>query len=302
VKVFTANDCSPEFVELQYRSFEKYLHEPFEFFVFNCDQSITKTPDKSAQVNEVCRSLGIQVIEIPRDREIEQYRLSLAPGESLFNSDGRFIRGIGGDTFNYMLQWIWTRYFPLQQEQICFCHSDVFLIEPIRLSDYLVDYSLCAPLSHKETGQAPRRDGLQIGTGAQGEHDLKSRHSTINYLWEAFMLADLPKLPDLTSLDWWPNVVEGIWTDTGGRTHYWLKEHPEIKLLEVGQSGCHDDASLDFHPSRYSFFHLGDKKILHYYSGSRWCTNMGTYWNFTKEQSEDYHARKLEWTRRMIGL
>ncbi len=201
-----------------------------------------------------------------------------------------------------MLQWAWTRYFPLQQEQICFCHSDVFLIEPIRLSDYLVDHSLCAPLSHKETGKAPRRDGVQIGTGAQGEHDLTTSHSTITYLWEAFMLADLSKLPDLTTLDWWPSVVEGVWTDTGGRTHYYLKAHPEVKVLEIGQSGCHDDPEVDFHPSRYSFFHLGDKKILHYYSGSRWCTNMGTYWNFSPQQSEDYHTRKLEWTRRMIGL
>ena len=302
MKVFTANDCSPEFVELQYRSFEKYLHEPFEFFVFNCDPSITKTPEKSAQVNEICRSLGIPTINIPRDSDIERYWLTLAPGHQLFNSDGRFVRGIGGDTFNYMLQWAWQRYFPLQQEEICFCHSDVFLIEPIRLSDYLVDHSLCAPLSHKDTGQAPRRDGQQIGTGAQGEHDLTTPHSSITYLWEAFMLADLAKLPDIHTLEWWPNVVEGVWTDTGGRTHYWLKAHPEVKLLEIGQSGCHDDPNVDFHPSRYSFFHLGDKKILHYYSGSRWCTNMPTYWGFSQQQSANYHARKLEWTRRMIGL
>lgn len=302
MKVFTANDCSPEFVELQFRSFEKYMDEPFEFIVFNCDQAISKTPEKAAEVSRICHSLGIQTIDIPRDREMEAYWLTLAPGHQLFNSDGRFVRGIGGDTFNYMLQWAWQRYLPHEQGKICFCHSDVFLIEPIRLSDYLVEHSLVAPLSHKETKQPPQRAGELIGTGGANEHDLVTEHATITYMWEALMLADIPKLPDLTTLDWWPSVVEGVWTDTGGKTHYYLKAHPEIKLLEIGQSGCHDDATVDFHPARYSFFHLGEKRLLHYYSGSRWCTNMGVYWNFTQEQSEDYHRRKLIWTRGMVGI
>lgn len=302
MKIFTANDCSPEFVELQVRSFQKYLTEPFEFIVFVCDQSISKTPEKAKQVAALCRSLGVEVREIPRDKEIEDYWLSLAPGYTLFAPDGRFCRGIGGDTFNYMLQWMWQRAFPKEQGTICFCHSDVFPIEPINLSEYLDGYSLAAVMQQKENKQPLYRGGVLVGTGRPKEYDSETPHELLTYMWEAFLLLKPQELPEMESVKWWPTHVEGLWTDTGGPTHYWFKKHPEIKLHEIGQSGCHDDANVDFHPARYSYFHFGEKRIFHYYSGSRWCTDMGEYWKFTKEQSDEYHAKKMAWTRKLIGL
>lgn len=302
MKVFTCNDCSPEFVELQFRSFEKYLQEPLEFIVFNCEREISKTPEKATLVADMCHSLGIQDINIPRDREIEDYWLSIAPGYQLFNSDGRFCRGVGGDTFNYMLQWVWQRYLPHEKGTICFLHSDVFLIEPINLSEFAEGYSLCSVLQHKLSHQQLTRSGQPVHAGNQLYFDSTTEHEPLMYPWEAFMLIKPEELPGMETMKWWPMLVEGTWTDTGGPTHHYFKSHPEIKLRDIGQSGEHDDPNVDFHPSRYSFFHLGEKKILHYYSGSRWCTNMPLYWNFTAEQAEDYHARKLAWAKRMVGL
>lgn len=302
MKVLVCNDCSPEFVELQFRSFEKYLQEPLEFIVFNCEREISKTPEKATLVADVCHSLGIQDVNIPRDKEIEDYWLSIAPGYRLFGSDGRFERGVGGDTFNYMLQWVWQRYLPNEKGTVCFCHSDVFLIEPIRLSDYAQDYSLCAVLQHKLSHQQLTRSGKPVYAANPSEFDAASEHEPLTYPWEAFMLVKPEELPGMETMKWWPMMVEGTWTDTGGPTHYYFKAHPEIKLFDIPQSGCHDDPATDFHPSRYSFFHLGDKRILHYYSGSRWCTNMQLYWGFNQQQSDDYHARKLEWAKRMVNL
>jgi hypothetical protein len=301
VKVFTANDCSPEFVELQILSFRKYLQEPFEFIVYVCDQ-ISKTPDKAREVKEICRRLNVEVREIPRDRDIEAYWLSIAPGYQLFGQDGRFERGIGGDSFNYMLQWLWTRAFPNEQGTICFCHSDVFLIEPITLSDFLDGYSLAAVMQRKENKQPLLRNGIPVSTGRPSEYDSTTAHELLVYIWEAFMLLKPQELPGMENMKWWPSFVEGVWTDTGGPTHYYFKSHPEIQIRDIGQSGCTDDPNVDFHPSRYSFFHLGEKRIFHYYSGSRWCTNMPLYWGFNQDQSNHYHERKLEWTRKLISL
>jgi hypothetical protein len=294
LKVFTANDCSPEFVEMQVASFRKYLMEDFEFIVYVCDQQISKTPEKAKQVMEVCRSLGVEVREIPRDREIEEYYNHAAPGYTLFDSAGMLCRGIGGDTFNYMLQWMWMRAFPKEQGPICFCHSDVFLIDPIHFTRYLEHYSLCAVMQRKESKSPLTRSGIPVIDGKPDAYDSTTLHETLIYPWEAFMLLKSQELPEMETMKWWPSFVEGVWTDTGGYTHYYFKAHPEIKIYDVAQSGCHDDPSVDFHPSRYAFFH--------YYSGSRWCTNRSDYWHFTPEQSEEYHAKKLAWTRKLIGL
>ena len=275
MKIFVCNDCSPELVELQVASFHKNMMEDYEFIMYVCDQNISKTPEKAQEVADICRRLGVEVREIPRDREIEEYWLSIAPGYHLFQPDGKFCRGVGGDTFNYMLQYLWQRVFSKEQGPICFCHSDVFLMEPIKLSDYLKGYSLVSVVT---------------------------RNKGLTYLWEPLMILNPQELPEMETMKWWPSLVEGIWTDTGGPTHFYLKAHPEIKIREIGQSGIEDDPNVDFHPARYAFFHLGDKRVFHYYSASRWCTLMSYYWSYSKEQSDDYHARKLAWTRKFLCL
>jgi hypothetical protein len=189
-----------------------------------------------------------------------------------------------------MLQWIWERVICKEVEPICLIHSDVFLIEPIRLTDYLKEYELCSVLNN----WVPDLTGL----------------------WEPFLLANPSKLPEPETLIWWPSRVEDQWTDTGGRTHYYLKAHPEVKLLSIDQRGYDDDINLDFHPARYQLFNPGNKgnadwwknghtstpSVLHYQSGSKWCTDMESSWNFSKEKSDEYHAKKRDWARKLIGL
>src|SRR5271156_2185753 len=204
IKILSYNDANPELVEMQVASFRKHLQEDFEFIMFNCNDQISKTPKESREVAEICRSLSVPVIEIPRDAEIENKRDSkYAYNESkLFGDDGRVVKGVGGGTPNYMLQWIWERFICKETEPICLIHSDLFLIEPIRLTDYLEDYDLCSVLNH----WVPSLTGL----------------------WEPFLIANPSKLPSPETITWWPSIVEGSWTDTGGATFYYLREHPEL--------------------------------------------------------------------------
>ena len=290
IKVLSYNDANPELVELQISSFRKHMKEEVEFIMFNCEEGISKTPEESRKVAAICRSMGVKVIEIPRDSEIETIRDTLySYGEhTLFGGGSRFVRGVGGDTPNYMLQWIWQRFICKETEPICLVHSDVFLMEPIKLTDYLQDYDLCSVFNYWD----PNLTGL----------------------WEPFLLANPSKLPEPETVIWWPSIVEGTWTDTGGATYYYLKAHPEIKILKIHQSGCEDDSALDFHPARYQFFCPGAGKdfqearqagapcVLHYQSGSKWCTDMENSWHMTKAQSDEYHEKKRAWARRLIGI
>jgi hypothetical protein len=296
IKIFTCNDVNPEFVELQAASFRKHLQEDFEFILFNGGETIGCYPDKAKEISRICRKLGVQVIDVQRDPAVEAVRnnrFAYDPeGRSpLFNEDGRYSRGVGGDSFNYMLSWAWANVISKEQGPICFVHSDVFLVEPLTLTDYLKEQDLCAIF----TGKAPTEE-----------------HGSLAWIWEPLLLANMSKLPSPETIVWWPSIVEGEWADTGGQTYYWLKDNPDIKVLEIGQHGIEDDPALDFHPTRCQFFwlshsrtadsSLGDKKIFHYQGGSRWCTDLQSYWNFTPTQSDEYHAKKIAWTRKLIGI
>jgi hypothetical protein len=275
IKIFSYNDCSPELIELQVDSFRKHLKDDFEFIMFTCEERISTTPEKSREVVAVCNSLGVRVIEVPRDADIEaNWYYGGHVWEDLFRPDGRLISGAGGVTFGYMQQWSWQRVICQEKGNIAVVHSDIFLIEPVNFTNHLSDHELCAVKNTWQKG--------------------------ITGFWEPLLLADMSKMPDPETIVWWPSTVEGQWTDSGGRTYYYLKAHPNLRWLEIGQDGCYDDAALDFHPARYAYFLLGDKKVLHYQSASGWATDRADYLNFSKEKSAEYHARKRSWTRKLI--
>jgi hypothetical protein len=165
---------------------------------------------------------------------------------------------------NYGLTWTWEKVVSKEQGPIGFFHSDVFLMEPIKFTDYLQEHSLCF---HPQ-----------------------SRGSAI-YAWEAFVLADIPKLPSPETMRWFPVIIDGKQTDTGGCTHFYLAAHPEIKILHVGQQMHDSDSTVDFQPARYGIFKLGNKKVLHYMSGSRWL-----------QRDNEYHDKKFSWAQKLIGV
>ncbi len=290
IKVILCNDSSPEFVEPQYASFKKHLQEDFELVVVG-SPTFGKKPDKAREVRDVCNSLSIPYIEVQRDAEIEATHLRMFPREIIFGADGRY--STYGNAGNYMMQWSWQRVAAVEKGLVCYVHSDVFLVEPIKFSDYLQEHSICCCVQH---------------------YPANEKHGPLDFLWEPLLLADMSKLPNPETMVWWPSSVEGDWTDTGGQTYYYLKAHPEVKLRDIKQSGCgvktgpghlgeDDDPNVDFHPARYRFMHLDDKKVFHYLSGSRWCTEPGgTGWRFSQEKSDEYHAKKLAFTRKLIGI
>ena len=284
MKIFVCNDSSPELVEPQYRSFEKHLKEPFEMTLVNSG-ALAREPEKSREVTAIAQSLGIRVVDAERDEDIERLRnesFTYGHPDRIFASDGYYTTP--GNAGNYLMQWSWEKVVCREREPICFVHSDVFLIEPVMLSAYLVEHEICA---------------LMPGKAAEGTRP------ELKWLWEPLLLADLSKIPSPESMVWWPSTVEGVWTDTGGRTYYYLKAHPEVRVMELGQSGCNadqDDPELDFHPSRYHFIHLGDKRALHYFSGSRWCTDTIHGWNWDRAKADEYHRKKMAWARRLIGI
>ena len=56
---------------------------------------------------------------------------------------------------------------------------------------------------------------------------------TVRHFWNGFLLLDFARLPDLATLDFGGGLVSGVYTDTAGRLHHYLRRHPGLKLKDL---------------------------------------------------------------------
>lgn len=120
MKVVTAVTNNTDFIEIQYYTLKKYLKNDFEFIVFNDAKSFpdfTNDGDVSirTKIQEVCKNLGIECINIPNDHHIYMQIASARTADSL----------------NYILQ-----YQLLHPDEYLLLDSDMFLIDNLDISKY----------------------------------------------------------------------------------------------------------------------------------------------------------------------
>ncbi len=260
IKIYTYFHKRPDFADMQIKSLRKYLKEDFELTVFNnagfdCDK---KNYD---EINRRCKELQVPVINIDKDEDMINFYLKYETvlGNRIFNEDGSYLNP--NVAVAYSLCYMWEKFMCKEKGKVAFLQHDIFLKEPISFTDYMKDSGLCyLPQSRMRT------DG-----------------TLINYMWNTFFLADLSKLPEPETMNWWCGSVDGICVDVGGQTYKYLDDYPEIKTSiiphkEIGEFGSQK-------------IELGDKLIIHYYRGSNW-----------DHQSEDWHRRKTKWLLEILNL
>src|SRR5574344_921211 len=85
------------------------------------------------------------------------------------------------------------------------------------------------------------------------------------------------ELPDKNHFDYRLDTINGQRTDTGGRTYYWLKRNPDLKIkyikhtghLDVSSSKILPESIRDLYKPEYCFQFI-ESSILHYRAGSNW--------------------------------
>jgi hypothetical protein len=119
MKVLTSVVNNPTFIEIQYHTLRKYLKgAAYEFIVFNDAKNF---PDPSnegdltlrSQISDMCRTLGIQCIEIPNDHH-------------------QFLKHRHEDVFNKHI----LRYQHEHPDKYLLLDSDMFLIAELDMSKY----------------------------------------------------------------------------------------------------------------------------------------------------------------------
>ena len=258
---FTSN--RPDFIELQYLSFKKYLKEDFRFVVMNnskFDRMINYEP-----IEAMCRKYGIETHDVEKDDDLIARCNAVETSCTVFNSRGTWSNPNCAGC--YGCYYTWEKYILKETGNICLLHPDVFLEQPVVLSDYLKD----TPLWFMP----------QTRPGLGGIH-----------MHDAMVLADIPRLPDPEQINWWGSKVNGIVTDIGGQTFFYLQNHPDLRAGFIQQRFTADDLTLDFHPSEYEIFSIDEKPIaLHYLRGSNW-----------NHRPADYHTLKTAWLKKRLNL
>lgn len=266
IKIYTFGSHRADFIGLQMHSFRKHLREEFEFIVFNNSQFGWSGRESYGAIHEQGRQLGIPVIDVQKDQDLINRSQAIEFACTLFNPQGQYSNA--NVAHAYALRWAWENYISKERCPIALFDSDVFLIQPTKLTDTLNPHQLANIPDGK-----PHPDGRAF-----------------MYMWPTFVLADLARMPQPETLNWWCGRIEGVPVDVGGQTYHYFQAHPELDIYHIPRAHSPNEDSCPVHPADYDEFYLKDATVLHYRSGSNW-----------NHQTPDYHAKKTEWLKARIG-
>lgn len=245
----------PDFIEIQDKTFKKFLKDDYEFVVFN---DAPGEPMARA-IESTCQSLGLRCIRIPQSIHTKPY-LPKGPGE-----DGNHSCKRCAHVVQYSLDILGVDHDDL----VAIIDSDMFLIKPFSIRHYMQDIQLAGVPQSRDNGV-----------------------SRVEYFWNGLVFFDMPALPDKKSINFNCGRVEGIGTDVGGYTFYYLQNHPHLRRKNIDGLYTHDIKELknvfftqemiwliDQSPDNIEFFVHGT--FLHYRGGTNW-----------NGKSPEYHQQK----------
>lgn len=259
IKLFTFGANRPDFIGLQMHSFRKHLKEDFELTVFNNAKYDTTGGADLWGIAERSRETGARVVHVEKDPELIERCQKIELSCSLFNRQGLYSNA--NVAHAYALCWAWENHISKETGPVGIIDSDVFLVEPIKLTDGLNPHVMRNIPDGK-----PHEDGR-----------------TFMYMWPTFFLTDMARLPDPLTLNWWCGRIEGVPVDVGGQTYHYFQAHPGLDVGAVRRAYFGQ-------PMDYDEFYMNDTTILHYRSGSNW-----------NQKSPEYHTMKTKWLKERIG-
>lgn len=274
VLIITHAFARPEFIEIQHKTFKKFLEDPYEYVVFDD----AKTEEMSQQIKSMCALHDIRYIRIPQDIHTRPY-LPRLPSEPLQRNNVRHANNVqySCDILGFDHEGI-----------VVILDSDMFLIRPFSITQHMRDKDVSA----------------YVKTAPKG----------IRCICPALSILHMDKLPNRRSMNFNCGFAEGdVPVDSGGWTHYYFKQHPSVNVHEVSviksehlycgrieqsipvdthtpehvkrdtyQQHGFNEREIQFllkQPNTFEFYL--DKYFLHYSDGSN-CYN----------KTQDFHAHK----------
>lgn len=196
VLIITHQYNRPDFIEIQHKTFKKFLSDDYEYVVFND----AHTQDMADSIEGTCNALNIRCMRIPQDIHTRPY-LPRQPEDPLQGTNARHANCV-----QYSMD-----HLGFEHDGIVFIiDSDMFLIRPFSIATYM--------------------HNTDIATHFKREY---LRSNNVQYICPAICFLHMNKLPDKKSLNFNCGKIGELAVDSGGWTWFYLNQHPQLQLKHI---------------------------------------------------------------------
>ncbi len=197
ILIFTYSYNRPEFIEMQHKTFQKFLLDDYEFVVF-CD---AHTDEMAQEIESVCQRLGLRYVRIPQEIHEQPY-LERFPGEPHNQAS---IRN------SHVVQYSYDQVGQYHDDILVLIDSDIFLTRPFSAREFLEGYDI-AGVMHVRTYGAEQ----------------------FRYPWIGLVFLRMNTLPEKETICFNCRLSHKP-IDAGGYVHYYLQRHPELRIRAFNQ-------------------------------------------------------------------
>lgn len=202
ILLFTYAFNQPEFIILQDKTFKKFLHDEYEFVVFND----ATDPEIFKEITQTCKNLGIRCIPIPQKIHARPY-LNRSVGREWWVCEYQPPSVRNSNVVQYSLDTLGFEH----DDIIVLFESDIFLTQEFSFRSYVEHYDVagfdrsieCAKLTEKN----------------------------VHFLWVGLLLLNLKTMPRPKSFNLNCGYVSNIVIDAGGFTNYYLNNNDQLSVL-----------------------------------------------------------------------
>lgn len=187
ITILTYAHKRPDFIEMQHETMKKYLKCDFEFVVFN---NAVDNIQQYSEIHAICKRLNIKCVDVVLD-----INMQVTTGVTNFNGNQYCTPNVA---CSYPIIWSFKNYITTEK-LVCILDSDMFFVNDVDLVSMIKD-----------------KDIVYIPQYRQGHK--------VQYIWNAFVLLNLEKRPELKNLDWTPAPINGENMDVGAQTYYFIKK------------------------------------------------------------------------------
>ena len=210
VLIITHSCNQPAFIETQHKTFQKFLYDDYEFVVFND----ARTDNMEDRINTMCARYDLRVFRVPQEIHLQPYLYRL-PEDDFNAANVRHVNCI-----QYSLNTIGYDH----DDIVLLIDSDMFLTRPFSITEYMRDKDIAA--------------------------FIKRTAGWAHYLWPGLCFLNMSELPDRKTLNFNCGRINNILADSGGWTHFYLMNHPELKVSRINSLFSHQLFLGDSHFNR----------------------------------------------------
>jgi hypothetical protein len=264
---------NPHFIELQLKSFQKYIEDDFDFAVIDdaADDTISLLSSQLAknEIQSECQKNGVRYIPIPQSVHTFVENGGLVPHDSpdinLHHPTERH---------QAVLRWILNNHKSLgfdQYKYLVILDADMFFKKPIKMSEYMENYDIMG--AHRE--QTINVAALDQERRNKLSEEVKSLDGKkLNFFTMCLLFINMQTVKNLETMD---NRSYRIITDTGGRTHEFIERNPQYKYLYLGDMNS-QEYRVDFFFKKDRPYSEEIAEIIHYRGGSNWSYETHEYY------------------------